>query len=222
MRRPLLAGTVAILAFGLVLVVAIAVLDGGTQRGSATPPEVSRAPEVPPVPVDPTPAARPAAEPAVRQNVMGRPPPLPAVVIQTSPAPEPPPRDSWEAVDPVGRPSELGAIGPAFMMAMRNEVSGKLARCFDEVVESRNAASGETPRWTRDGNETAWGAPPVLMLELETRAGSVVLVDAPVESQGSAGDGTILCAQRALRGLTLSVPAARAGERYRLRYPLTR
>ena len=220
MRRTLLIALAVIVALGAV---GFAVIAGVTRDGGHRAAGPSMAPPAEVVAPPPAPAPAAPAEVASGSGVMGRPAPPPlAVAPPPPPPPPPPPRDSWESVEPAGRPADLGAIGPGFMMAMRNTATGRLATCFDEVVEARNAATGAVPAATRDPNVTAIGAPPVLMLELETRAGAVVIVDAPVESQGTAGDGTILCAQRALRGLTLSVPAARDGERHRLRWPLTR
>lgn len=224
MHRSFVAAGVAIAGLGAAGVAVIAVVSREPARRPAPPPTIEApAREARPPPGAAPPAAAGVTELVASASPSSRPAPLPQPSPADAPPPlPPPPAASWEAVEPAGRPSELGAIGPGFMMALRNEVSGTLARCFDEDTEARHASSGATPTWVSDGNTTALGAPPVLMLELETAAGAVTVVDAPLEAQGSAGDGTILCAQRALRGLTLGVPAAQAGERHRLRYPLTR
>jgi hypothetical protein len=57
------------------------------------------------------------------------------------------------------------------------------------------------------------------MLELEGDGQTVRVVDAPAEVRGSASDGTLTCAQAALRGVTLPV-ATQGASRFRVRYPL--
>lgn len=171
------------------------------------------APPAPPAPV-PVPAG--AAE-----HVLGRPP---SVAMLPPPAPEPaaaPPPGSWEAVNPVGRPSELGPIGPPVMLALR-EATPRLTACFDETQEARFASRGDLPSVSRDRGTGAIGGPAVLMLQLEATHGAVRIVDAPVESQGSAGDGVVLCAQNVLRGMRIEAPQARPGARYRLPHALPR
>ncbi len=157
-------------------------------------------------------------------DVLGRPKPVaPAVPPEEARTPPPPPPSagSWEAVDPVGRPAELGAIGPGLMIGLRN-ASPMLSRCFDEATEAQYAASGARPVVASDAAGGAAGGPPVLLLELETRAGSVLIVDAPMESRGSASDAAIACAQQTLRGMSVPVAQAKPGARHRLRYALMR
>ena len=217
MKRPLLVGLAGIGALGLGLagVVAYATRDRPFAPWAA--PEVAPAPAPAPDPpaAAPVPSPSPSAAPIVPLGPI-------SVVVPPEPAapPRAPPRGSWEDVDPVGRPAELGAIGPAVSMAL-NDASAKVAHCFDPDTEARHASSGVVPVAASDGTTVAGnGVPAVLLLELETADGAVRIVDAPVESQGTTGDGVVLCAQRALRGLSLPAPGARPGERHRLRYPL--
>ncbi len=215
MRRLVVVALAGIAVLGVGSVALIAALGGGGGRTGT----VADAPSPPPAsePIAPLPAAT-GQDLAARHDVLARPAPPPQRPTPVAEPPPPPPPGSWESVDPVARPSELGAIGPAFMMGLRNAAA--LERCFDPNVESRHASTGALPTIARDGTSDETGGPPVLMLQLETLAGAVRIVDAPVETRGRAGDGVHLCAQAALRGLEIPVAQARAGERHRMRYAL--
>jgi hypothetical protein len=167
----------------------------------------------------------PALPEAASDGVLGRPAPPPP---RAEPPPAAPPSasadDSWQSVPVSGasRPGALGAFGPAFMGGLRRGASSKLSSCFDADAQARHASSGAVPRVVGGAATAESRGPPVLMLELETLEGAVRVVDAPVETRGYADDGLLLCAQSALRGLRVDVPAARPGERHRLRYKLVR
>jgi hypothetical protein len=217
--RALAAGLAAIAAVGIALVgvIAFATRDRPFGPSRVIEPAPSAITSDAPAPAPSAPAPTSPAPPV--QLV----PAGPLTVVAPAPPvapPAPPPRGSWENVNPVGGPAELGAIGPAVAAAL-NGASARLAQCFDPSVEARHASSGALPALARDGTTVAGdGVPAVLFLELETLDGGVRIVDAPVETQGAAGDGVVLCAQQALRGLVLDAPAARPGARHRLRYPL--
>ncbi|MBK9516134.1 MAG: hypothetical protein IPO09_02050 [Anaeromyxobacter sp.] len=138
---------------------------------------------------------------------------------EVTPAPPPPPKGSWEAV-PVSslRNRSLGSLG-ASVQAELNELHEPLARCFDEETEARHGAGAVAV--IKDAQPPDEGGATSLVLQLETRSGEVLVVDAPVETRGSAGDGTLACAQRLLRGKVLQVPGATPGERHRVRYSLS-
>jgi hypothetical protein len=131
--------------------------------------------------------------------------------------PPPPAPDTWEAVAPVGRVGALRGIGGAIGREL-NEIRPRLEQCFGEETQSR---FGQVP-FSRTGDTQPLGdeGVTVLMLQLETRPGQVVIVDAPVEVVGKASDGLIACAQQVLRGVAIDVPSVKSGERYRVRYPL--
>ena len=138
---------------------------------------------------------------------------------QVTPAPPPPPKGSWEAV-PVSsfRARSAGGLGAA-VQAELNELHDAIAACFDEESQARHGQG--TVAAVKDALPPDETGVIALVLQLETRNGEVVVVDAPVETRGDASDGTLACAQGLLRGRVLPVPGAKYGERHRYRYQLT-
>ncbi len=218
MKRLVVVAAGAIALLGVAAFAAIALMTGrpAPSAGSSGSPAVESrdAPAPPP--------AAPATPAFANENTLGRPPAVPMAPPRLPPvAPPPPAPGSWEAVDPVGRPADLGPIGHSVLAGLR-DASDKLAACFDSATEAQYASTGARPVSMIDTTAGAIGGPPVLMLELEMQPGSVYVVDAPVEWQGTAGDGVILCAQHVLRGMRMAAPGATAGGRHRMRYALMR
>jgi len=60
----------------------------------------------------------------------------------------------------------------------------------------------------------------LLMLEVEMLDGRVKIVDAPLAMPGSTSDAFAACVQQTLRGQVIAVPAAAAGDRARIAFPL--
>ena len=208
MRRLVIAAVAGIALLGLGTTAFILVLsrDEGTggdgfQSGAPTPDQK------PLPPLTPLQAAR------IGTPATNEPPPE---SLHEDPPPPPDP-NSWEAVAPAGRLSALRGIGGAVGREL-NEIRPRLEPCFEEETQSR---FGQVPiSRTGDAQPIGDEGVVVLMLQLETRPGQVVIVDAPVETRGNASDGLIACAQQVLRGAVVDVPTAKSGERYRVRYPL--
>ena len=141
---------------------------------------------------------------------------VPPVSLHEAPPPPPDP-DSWEAVAPVGRLGALRGIGGAIGREL-NELQPRLADCFTEESQAQHGQVAFSR--VQDAQLPDESGTTLLMLQLETRAGQVVIVDAPLETRGGASDGLIACAQRVLRGVVIPEPAAKSGARYRVRFPL--
>lgn len=130
--------------------------------------------------------------------------------------PAAPPVAEWAEV-PVVPPFGAGTPAPAVTRALKAG-GPSLAACF---------SADESARWARLGSVfsrqpgmpgPALG-PALLLLELEGDGQVVRVVDAPAEARGSASDGTLNCAQAALRGVVLPVPT-QGGARFKVRFPL--
>jgi hypothetical protein len=207
MRKLVIAALVGIALLGISATAFILFLsrDEGTGdwfQSGAAPSEPKSLP-----PLTPLEAARIGTPPT------NEPPP---VSLHEEPPPPPDP-NSWEALAPVGRVSALRGIGGAIGREL-NEIRPRLEPCFEEETQSRFGRV-QIAR-VGDAQPIADAGVVVLMLQLETRAGQVVIVDAPVEVQGNASDGLIACAQQVLRGVAIDAPTAVGGQRYRVRYPL--
>ncbi len=210
--------------------IGIAVLLGGSLLaidrlfGEAGPAGRQAGPEPTPEPSMP---AAPLPPPEVLESVRSRIAPDTSTLVaqlervkEVTPAPPPPAKGTWEAI-PVAslRNRALGAVGGS-VQAELNELHDALAACFDEETAARQGAAQvrEVKDATPPDDETGAIS---LVLQLETRDGEVVAVDAPVEARGDASDGTLACAQAVLRGKVLAAPGAKAGERLRARYTLS-
>ena len=119
---------------------------------------------------------------------------------------------------PAPRLASLGPLGGAILRAL-NDVEPRVTACFDEDSQARHGPVVPTQAGDASADEAA--TQPVLMLEIETGAGTARIVDAPVDARAGASDGLLSCVQGALRGLAVSYPQGKPGKRYRVSYPLT-
>jgi len=145
------------------------------------------------------------------------PPQAEPVAAPVTARPLPPPPGSWEAVPLTSRAKSLGRQG-GLIQARLNDLQDDLRKCFQADVQARHG--GAAISTVRDAQPMDEAGSLVLVLQLEGQAGSVRVVDAPVETRGGAGDELIACAQNLLRGRVLDVPGAAAGTKYRLLFPL--
>jgi hypothetical protein len=211
MRKVVIAA-IGILLLGSMAILVIVMPPGGS-RGPATADAPPAAPSSagPPQPA-PAVALVPAMQPDGSIVPIAPDPPT----TYGPPPPEPPP-GSWEAVPVAARAAALGPVGVAVNGAI-NDLQPSLSACFDEVSQSQH---GQVPfSRTADFKGQEGAGTPILVLELETGAGRVRIVDAPVDTQGSASDGLVACAQRLLRGRVIEGPGVQPGQRARLLLPL--
>lgn len=164
---------------------------------------------------------------SVPETIQAPPPPEgprepPPPEVQYDAPPEPPPPGSWESIAPVARAGSLGAVGTAVGRGL-NALQPALADCWSEAAaRGGQVAQEDNLTEARDEAPPADGTTTVLVLQVETLADQVRIVEAPLESQGSASDGLVACAQRVLRGQTFDAPGAQPGQRYRILHGLTR
>jgi hypothetical protein len=111
----------------------------------------------------------------------------------------------------------MGPAGGALGRGL-NEIKDLVSACFDEYEQARHGQVGVTQ--TQDHAPAPDYGTTVLMLQVETLAGGVLIQDAPVEARGGASDGLIACAQGVLRGQRFEAPGVQPGERHRVLYPL--
>jgi hypothetical protein len=95
----------------------------------------------------------------------------------------------------------------------------KLADCFTPAVASRH--SGTRIVTVKDAAPLADQATTTLLLQIEVVRDEALVVDAPLESRGNESEGTIACAQAALRNQTAPAAGLPPG-RHRVRYVLQR
>ena len=208
--RKFVVGTVAILLFGVVAVLIVylaptaSLWPDGPGDSRATDAAFPRGPLPPLPPAGGTPGGESRA-------LMALP------LVEYGPPPARPPPDSWEAVKPVARLSALGPVGAAVGRELA-ELQPQLSACFDEVSQARHGQRPYTS--TRDEARLEEAGATVLVLQLEMSHGEVRIVDAPVETHGSASDGLIACAQKVLRGHVIKEPAATTGGRARVMFSL--
>jgi hypothetical protein len=93
----------------------------------------------------------------------------------------------------------------------------RVAACFDEVAQARFDQVRPTEMQYAPSEDTGTT---MLVVQVQTLEDGAEVVDAPVEARGGASDGLLACAQAALKGHKLSVPGAKPGQRFRMRYPL--
>ncbi len=203
--RKLVIGVAAIAAFTAAALVAIWL---ATRSGPAAP--GASAPVAPRAEIA---AAPPAPPPALGTPLAPQTPGPPPVM---GPPPPEPPKGSWEAIPVVARPSALGPLAGAIGRGLI-ELQPQLAACFDEDTAARY---GTRPVSVAKDASTGSRSTPVLILQIETGGDEARIVDAPVDSAGSASDGVIACAQSVLRGRRFPAPGAPAGARYRMTQPL--
>lgn len=129
-----------------------------------------------------------------------------------------PPAGSWEAIPPVATAAALGPPGVAVAREL-TALQPQLGACFDEDTAARFGRERVTE--TQDLERMEDHGYTVLMLEVETGPGRVTIVDAPVETRGTASDGAIACAQRLLKGRAVRLAGAAApGDRRRVLFNL--
>jgi hypothetical protein len=132
-------------------------------------------------------------------------PGLPTVFDEPPPKPEP---GTWEAVPLAHRAAGLGVVGPTVNEFLA-ELQDQIAMCSDEETVAR-FGQVRVAR-AKDGSEGGTEGPTLLVLQMVTRPGAVIIEDAPVQAQGSASDGLIACAQQILRGQVIPTPGSQAG-----------
>ncbi len=210
-----------------VAVGAILLLAGGAMLAvylmSREPAPAAASPAVlalPPATQDPAPAPTAAPAPDLSRLTPAPlgPPPSPPVY---GPRPPEPPPGTWEAVPPVPRLGRLGPPGAALNVRL-NELQSSIATCFAQA-SARGGRVAETDNYTetKDAGQVAEQGAAVLMLHVEATAGALRIIDAPVDTQGSASPGAIACVQGLLRGQVVPAPDARTGERYRIPHVVT-
>jgi hypothetical protein len=208
--RPVRTLVIGLAAIGLFGAAAFAAIHLATAEGPPRPPAAQA-----PAAAEPTAQAAVPGTPTLPSGgpagpLYQPPPPLQAQV----PVPRVlPPEGSWEAIPPAAR---AGALGPVGVDVGRDLIvlQEQLSACFNPEVASQTGRAA--PTRTADPESQQDLAETILVLELEAGPGTVRIVDAPLESHGSADDMTIACAQRLLRGRTIPSQAARPGGRYRL------
>lgn len=179
-------------------------------------PDASPGAALPPVAVDPPPPpAVPAPTgPDLTRFQGGRAPPAPMVY---APGPPAPPADSWEAV-PLARERSLGPVGAALRAGLE-PLAPQLQACLRAGPGTSRGGATVSAAAGDEELDDAVGTPAVV-LHLETLAGQVRIVDAPVLSWAGMSEGAMACVQQALRGRTFPAPAARVGRKLRMAYPL--
>jgi hypothetical protein len=202
MKRILVIGVAAMATVFLALI--------GAVWWATRPPEA-------PAPALAQPATRqatPVPEPSSGAIDLGKAPlggiPLPPPVIVKDEPPPPPPSGSWEAV-----PILASRRGPV-RLALDEDVQPKLTECFRSNVASR----GGTILQVKDAAPLQDTGVTTLLLQIEVSQDRAFIVAAPLESRGSASDGTIACAQGVLRGQTAPAGGLPSG-RHRIRFLLT-
>jgi hypothetical protein len=204
MRGKLLAAAAAIV---VLIVGSLALVAWLTRGGTALQAPLAAAP----APL--APEAAPGSPPAFRTDA----PPAGASVAAPAPVDvnlPVPPRDSWLAVKAIAKPQQLGPLGRELVSGLE-DFQSRLVRCTDPDVQARH---GGQPVAGLDGADQQ--GPPSLLLLLETLDGEIRIVDAPVESRGGADEVFFACAQKVLRGQTITAPSARRGDRIRFMFPL--
>lgn len=194
-------GLVAVSAFGLVMLGAVALLTRPEARPPAPPvaaavvPEPALAPPVAPVaPVAPTPPTR-AREPK----------PLPA---WADPAAQPTPRERALAARLMPAKTKF-LIGRAIARARP-----ELRSCFPDAprIPVRHLAASR--------RALGQGALGTLVLRLQPDTGRFLVVDAAVARKGTASDEELGCAVGAVRGLSLPFPGTEPGVPATMMYPI--
>jgi hypothetical protein len=202
MRRPWLL-LLGVVLFFVAAIVAVILVDGARQElprtATVAPPEpapvVARPADVAPAPADSPAPPSPAPQ---KPLTLGRP-------IAATPQ-----IGEWEQI-----PATPVESWPSLSMAIE-KARPTLAPCYDPDVQ---AQYGGRP-FTAVGAPRPGAGVPVVLVEVETFAeGRARVVDAPVESRGSAEDGLLACIQERLRGMEVQGRGA-AGSRFRIRYPL--
>lgn len=204
MRKVLIAGLAAL---ALAFVAILAFIWVATGPGSGPPPAPSGAPPAQPLEAAPSVPGAPIDPGKILPGGIALPPP---VIVKDEPAPPPTP-GSWEAV-PILASRHGGTV-----LSLGEEVQARLSECFDPAIVARFA--GKRIAATKDAAPLADPETTLLLLQVEVARDQALVVEAPVESRGNASDGTIACAQAALRNQTAPAGGLPAG-RHRVRLQL--
>jgi len=171
------------------------------------------APAAAPVPPAPPPAPEPQGA-----DTPPEPPPIRRPVVNLGPPEAPPPplivsgerqrprEGTWDAVPAAARAASLGKVVGGALHRGLNQLGAPLAACVEADV-ARMDESNEQP---------------TLVLNVETREGQVVIVDATPLAEGGATVELLACAINVVKGRSFPAPGAKAGERHRLIYPIRR
>jgi hypothetical protein len=216
-RKAVIAGLAGIgaLTAGSLLLLDLASRDGGPRAPGPSPAEPASPPPAPLLTLPPD--YRP-GQPIVVPDLGGH----TAKEFDTMADRGPPrvvaPPGSWEAVPMSSSRSRAGDPVMAAVGRELNDLHDTLSGCYEPETAARQGAA----TYSRVVDEEATDDPSttVLVLQLETQAGSVRVADAPVAASGGASDGTLACVQAALRGKVFEAPGARPGRRLRLQYRL--
>lgn len=217
MRKLVIAGLAGIgaLTAGSLLVLDLASRDGGPRMPGSSPTDPGAAP---PPPLLTLPPDYQPGKPVIVPDLGGHTAREFDAMADRGPPRVVPPAGSWEAVPMAGSRSRVRDPVLAAVGRELNDLHDLLSACYEPETAARQGAATyakvSAEEVTDDPSTT------VLVLQLETQAGSVRVVDAPVAASGGASDGTLACVQAALRGKVLDAPGARPGRRQRLQYRL--
>jgi hypothetical protein len=195
LRTIAVAGAGAIATVAAAALIALSTMEGGRLVVGERPPAAEPARvEAPPLPLVPAAASPVAAAPSGGSSAAPR-----AV--------------GWSAVPVSGRIPQLGREIAAPVLQGLEAARDRMDPCFEAEAERLRSDPPAPPF------EPSLGST-ILTLELESRAGSVVVVDAELDALGHSAPELVDCCQRVLRGQVMPAPDAPPGERYRLRYVL--
>jgi hypothetical protein len=196
-RRIIVIGAGLVLAFvyllyqgGIAFISSLAIQSDSAVAHRGAPDPVAFAPRS----VVPSPAAPPSKlPPAIRSGAMPA-PTRPALAV-----------------------SAVGASGPSQRGAVARDLRRQVVAGLSEFKARLASCSG-----TRIGGEEIEGLkrPLVLILEVATRDGRMEVIDVAREKRGRAGAEFLGCARSVLRGRVIEAPAARAGSRMWIAFPL--
>lgn len=154
---------------------------------------------------------------AIRRALDAKPAlPLDGKLEPVQPLPAAPAPEAWADVEIV---PAFGAGSPApSVNAALAALRPRLLTCFEPYEQARYAQLGDA--YSRlEATQASKIGPAILMLEVEREGAGVRLVDAPIESTGSASAGLLNCAQSVLRGASLEV-SEKLPEAFRMRMAL--
>jgi hypothetical protein len=120
-----------------------------------------------------------------------------------------------EAKQPLSSPPPAAVSARPIVGGERSRLRRQLVASLDDLRSRVGACSshegaGRSIQHGQRAQET------VLTLEVEVLHGRMQVVDAAVQTQGSASGAFVSCAQRSLRGQIVRAPAAKAGGRMRM------
>jgi hypothetical protein len=155
---------------------------------------------------------------AAQLPVAAAPVPSPELEAAVAPArrrPSAPADTRWDGVPIAARPYDLGPELARPVAVALDAARGDMEPCFQE--EERALAQGRGPRFDpRDPPTSA----AVLVLRMESREGTLEVVDTELDSLGTSTRALATCCQRVLKGWSIAAPLAAPGRRFRLKYLL--